>query len=271
MPGTLLGLALLGLLVGGVLNALADDLPDHRAPRLPHYPDGTPRPVSAWLGITAFLTGQRAAPSGSNLSWRYPVTEIGTAAAFVIALLATADDAAMTSLQLVFWLIYMAIFVLVVVIDVEHKLILFAVMIPAGILALLDAALTSYGPDLRDALIGGAAGFILSFLFYLGGFLFIRVSGRLRGHSVDEIAFGYGDVMLFTLSGLILGPAPLFFAFYITVIAGALGAVLFLLGRGLRRRGYSLFTALPYGPYIVLGTVLMLLFSEEVLQIVGFS
>jgi hypothetical protein len=54
------------------------------------------------------------------------------------------------------------------------------------------------------------------------------------------------------------------------VITGAIGAVLFLLGRGLRRRGYSLFTALPYGPYIVLGTVLMLLFSDEVLRFMGF-
>jgi len=266
-------LILAGILVGGVLNALADDLPQHERPKMPHYPDGAPRPLSAWLGLTAFLLGQRRSPKGAALGWRYPLTELATAAAFVIAYLATRDDPAMTGLQLLFWLGYMAIFVLIVVIDVEHKLILFAVMIPAGLYAVAEAALTSvtrYGPTLQDALLGGAAGFVGSFLLYLGGHLFIRISGRMRGHSIDEVAFGYGDVMMFTLSGLILGPLPLLFASYITVFAGAVGAILFLLGRGLRRRGYNLFTALPYGPYIVLGTTIMLLFSEEATRIMGF-
>lgn len=267
-------LFLAGILVGGILNALADDLPFHEKPKLPHYPDGTPRPLSAWLGITAFLFGKRQGPKGRKMGWRYVLTELATGAAFVVAFLATRDDPAMTDLQFILWLVYLAIFVLIVVIDVEHKLILFAVMIPAGIFAVVEAAMTPvtrYGPTLGEALIGGAAGFIGSYLLYLGGFLFIRISGRLRGHSIDEVAFGYGDVMMFTLSGLILGPLALLFATYITVFAGAVGAVLFLLGRGLRRRGYNLFTALPYGPYIVLGTVIMLLFGEEALRFMGFG
>ena len=266
--------AIIGLLVGGLLNVLADDLPSHGAVRAPHYPDGTARPPSAWLGLTAFLLGQRTSPTGSRLRWRYPLTEIGTALAFAVTVLATADDPAMTPLQLFFWLIYMAFFVLIVVIDVEHKLILFSVIIPAGIVAVVDAALTQYtqyGPTLTNALIGGAAGFGISFVLYVGGFVFIYISGKLRGHSVDEIAFGYGDVMLFAFSGLILGPQPLIFAIYITVVAGAFGAFLYLLGRFLSRTRYSLFTPLPYGPYIVFGTVVMLLFSSDILRLAGFG
>lgn len=273
MSVTILIAAFIGLLVGGVLNALADDLPYHRSPRLPHYPDGTPRPFSAWLGIIAFLTGQRTSPSGSRLSWRYPIMELATALAFALTVIVTSDDPAMTPLQLVFWLVYMAIFVLITVIDIEHKLILFAVIIPSAIIAIVDAAITpitEYGPSLPEALIGGAIGFAISFLLYLGGFLFIRISARLRGHSINEVAFGYGDVMMFTLSGLILGPAAFLFAMYITVVAGAIGAILFLATRGLRRRGYRMFMAIPYGPYIVLGTAVMLLFSNEVLTYMGF-
>jgi len=55
----------LGVLVGGLINVLADDLPRRQNPQPPHYPDGTPRPASAWLGITAFLTGEREAPEGA--------------------------------------------------------------------------------------------------------------------------------------------------------------------------------------------------------------
>ena len=106
----ILGAALLGILVGSVLNVLADDLPMRRTPSQPHYPDGTLRAPSAWLGITAFLTGQREPPPGAEprpayasgpveaaspmarkvgacrsaaakprprrLSWRYPLVEI---------------------------------------------------------------------------------------------------------------------------------------------------------------------------------------------------
>jgi len=45
---------LIGIIAGGIVNALADDLPERRRPQLPRYPDGTPRPLIAWLGITAF-------------------------------------------------------------------------------------------------------------------------------------------------------------------------------------------------------------------------
>ncbi len=266
--------AVIGLLVGGFLNVFADDLPARGRLHLPHYADGSTRAPTAWLGLLAFLAGQRVSPTGSRLRWRYPITEIATAVSFAVTVLATADDPAMTPFQLFFWLVYIAFFVLIVVIDVEHKLILFNVIIPAGVVAVIDAVLTPYthyGPTLPNALIGGAAGFGISFVLYMGGFLFIYISSKMRGHSVNEVAFGYGDVMLFTFSGLILGAQPLFFAIYITVVAGAFGAFIYLLGRFLSRTRYSLFTPLPYGPYIVFGTVVMLLFSQEVMRLAGFG
>jgi leader peptidase (prepilin peptidase) / N-methyltransferase len=256
--------ALIGLLTGGVVNALADDLPERRSPRPPAYPDGTPRPITAWLGITAFLFGQRSSPNDAKLSWRYPLTELLTAALMVMTLIATADTAEVNTLQLVFWLAYMAIFVLITVIDIEHKLILFVVIIPAALLAILDALVTGYPPGLVDALIGGVVGFAVFFILYNGGFLFTYVLGKLRGQEIDEVAFGYGDVMMATVSGLILGWQALIFAMFITVFLGAFGALLYLLVRRLAGARYSAFTALPYGPYIVAGTIIMLLYSSEV-------
>lgn len=257
--------ALIGVLVGGVLNVLADDLPQRRAIRLPpRYADGTPRPPIAWLGITAFLFGRRVAPDGKKLRWRYPLTEALCAGLMIITILATSDDPVMTPLQLAFWLIYMAIFTLITIIDLEHRLILFVEIIPACVIALIDAATTNYGPRLGEALIGGAVGFVVFFILYLGGFLFVYVMGKTRGHPTDEVAFGYGDVMLITLSGLILGWQPLIPAMFLTVFLGALGAVAWMVGRWLTGNRYALFTPLPYGQYIVVATVLMLLFSSEI-------
>lgn len=264
MLPSLIVIAILGILVGGLINVLADDLPRRRAPRLPHYSDDTPRPPAGWLGITAFLSGKRASPTGARLSWRHPLVEIGTALLWVIAVLASQSKPGMTDLQVIFWLAYMAIFMLITVIDLEHRLILFVVIIPSMILALVDALVTPYGASLTNALIGAAVGFGVFFALYLGGFLFTYVLSRQRGEQINEVAFGYGDVLLITLSGLILGWQPLIFAMFITVFLGALGAILYLAARALAGGRYTLFTPLPYGQYIIIGTVIMMLFSTEI-------
>ncbi len=244
----------LGLLVGGWLNMLADDLPSVRGDvRAPHYPDGAPRP---WLGVLAFLQGKRLSPGKSRLSWRYPLVEVGMALCF-IALVAAYPF----NLQLFFYLFYAAMFMLVTVIDVEHRLILFAIMIPAAFVALLDALLPDPArPTLQDALGGGVLGFGVFWLFWLGGVLF----NKARAGDDDtelEVAFGFGDVMLAGVCGLILGWQAMLFAMFITVFAGAFGGIVWIASRMFSATGYAMFSALPYGPYIVFGTVLMLFFK----------
>lgn len=263
----LIVVGLIGVIAGGIVNVLADDLPLRRNPGIPHYPDDTPRPPIAWLGITAFLFNQRTSATGAKLSWRHPIAEIVTALAMILVLVVTADwQPKVDGLQLIFWLFYMAIFVLITVIDLEHKLILFVVIIPSAIVAIIDALLTPINqqPDIISALIGGAVGFGVFFIMYNGGFLFTYVMGKMRGQEITTVAFGYGDVMMATLSGLILGWQALIFAMFITVFLGAFGAIIYLLSRSMLGQRYSMFTAIPYGPYIVLGTVAMLLFRTQV-------
>lgn len=268
---SILLIAIVGLIAGGIINALADDLPHHQSPKLPHYPDGALRPKSAWLGISAFLTGRRRSASGSQLSWRHPITEITTVLGMLLAYGVHQNAATTSDLQFTFWLVYIAIFVLITVIDIEHRLILFAVIIPSALIAILDALITpdQRPPDLSKSLLGGALGFGVFYVMYIGGKLYIYFLREGRGQNVTEVAFGYGDVMLATLSGLILGLEPMIFALFITVFLGALGALLYLIVRSVMGQKSSLLTALPYGPYIVLGTLIMMLFSAQVRQILA--
>jgi leader peptidase (prepilin peptidase)/N-methyltransferase len=115
--------------------------------------------------------------------------------------------------------------------------------------------------------VGGVAGFLVFFILYNGGVLFTYIMGKLRGEEIKEIAFGYGDVMMATVSGLVLGWRGLIFAMFITVFLGAFGALLYLLSRRLIGARYSAFTALPYGPYIVVGTIIMLLYRVQVREL----
>ncbi len=261
----------LGLLAGGLVNMLADDLPTNGPPvhndppadeeqrhirlRAPHYPDGAPRP---FLSLIAFLRGRRVSPDGSKLGWRYLLVEVALAAAFAALAAAYPLD-----VQLAFYLLYVWVFALVTVIDVEHRLILFVVMVPAALLAVLDAILTPVPrPSLADSLTGGAMGFGVFWLFWYGGVLFNKA--RFRGETHQEVAFGFGDVMLAGVCGLILGWQSMIFAMFITVFAGAFGGLLWMLSRLVSGTGYAMFTALPYGPYIVLGTMVMLFFQDPV-------
>lgn len=267
----LIAVAVLGVAAGALVNALADDLPpddegQRHSLRIPHYPDGTPRPPIAWSGLLAFLTGNRASPNGAKLSWRHPIAEVATAVLMVIAVSVARGMVGIGTPQIIFWLIYMAGFVLITVIDIEHKLILFVVINPLVVVALLDALLTPEfaPPPISSAIIGGIAGFVVFFLLYNGGFLFTYVMGKLQGREIREVAFGYGDVMMAGLSGVILGWERLIFALFITVFLGAFGAIAYLFSRRFLGKRYSAYTALPYGPYIVLGTLIMLLFAQQV-------
>ncbi len=252
---------IVGLLVGGIINALADDLPPEEIRlRTPHYPDGMPRPPVAWLGVLAFLLGRRQSPGGAKLTWRHPLTEIVTALLFAYVALAFPF-----SIRSVFWMGNLAILALITVIDLEHRLILFVVVIPSYIFALIGAVLAQDSQiTFASYLIGGALGLGIFLLMYLGGLLFSRAAASARSEALDEVAFGFGDVMLGTLSGLMLGWQALIFAITIAVFAGAAGAILYMVARLVAKGKYELFTALPYGQYIVLGTVIMMLWREPV-------
>jgi|SRR5260221_8690320 len=257
--------ALAGILIGGLINVLADDLPYTLHIRRPSYADETPRPAIAWLGLTAFLARRRVAPDDTKLSWRYPAVEVVTTLLFGF----TAAEYGFGAVTL-FWLGVLAILVLITVIDLEHRLILFVVIIPACLYAIIGAALFNREISdkimFRDYLFGGLLGFGLFFVIYLGGFVFANIASRTRKEEIDEVAFGYGDVMLATLSGFILGWQALIFALSITVLAGGVGSLLFIIGRLLIRRKYELFTPLPYGQYIVFGTIIMLLWRTPVIN-----
>lgn len=250
---------LLGLLVGAAVNVLADQLPRwrrlRRAPFCPYCDE--PRPWWTWLSVAAYLRFRTGCPHcGAPISWRHPLVELGTAALFGFLWFRYGD-----SWFLVPYTLYAATFVLVLVIDLEHKLILNVVMYPAWLLAL---ALSFFHPTpyfYRVALLGGIVGFGLLYVIYLSGVLFVKIVSRVRGRDLNAVAFGFGDVRLGGFIGLILGfPAVLQAIFWAVLLGGLVGLLYWFVSAVILRR-YSLFTAIPYGPFLVLGALAVLFFS----------
>ncbi len=273
--------AITGVLAGGLINMLADALPSRQPLRMPQYADGRRRPALAWLGIGAFMFNLRSPPTpkpsgeelspgtrpsgpdGALLSWRYLLTEIATALLMLLFYVNTRDEAALLSTATLFKFAYAALLVLITVIDLEHRRIPFAVALPLGALALIDAALIPVTePGIPSAAIGGLIGFALFYAAYLGGVLFARMLSRNRGKPIEGSALGFGDVVLMAAVGLTVGFPSILLAITFSVFAGAAGAIAVVLARFMKTGGYQPFDKIPYGPFIAGSAITLLLIGN---------
>lgn len=241
-------IALLGLGVGGLINMLADCLPLNRRLVLPHCPACTaPRPFAAWFGIGALIARAWRCPyCGTPRSWRVPLIEVVTV---VGAIWLYRRDPTPIS----FWLdgLVLSFFILIVVIDVEHRLILHIVTGPAALIFSLIGVL-KHDQELGMVLLGGLTGFGLVLVLYLFGWVFAHVLARLRGKVLEEVAFGFGDVTLAGVLGLIVGFYGVLMTLFIGILAAGIFSLVYLVFMLLRHR-YQAFLPVPYGPFLVLG------------------
>jgi leader peptidase (prepilin peptidase)/N-methyltransferase len=184
------------------------------------------------------------------------MVELGAAGLFAFLWYRYAAGA--QSALLIPYTVYSAIFLLVLVIDLEHRLILNVVIYPAWLLALAGSLLHPTPYFYRLALLGGVLGFGLLYLVYLLGELFVRVLSRMRGKPVNAVAFGFGDVRLGGFIGLVLGFPQVLDALVLAIFLGGLGGLVYWFVSAVILRRYSLFTAIPYGPFLVVGAMFVM-------------
>jgi leader peptidase (prepilin peptidase)/N-methyltransferase len=164
---------------------------------------------------------------------RAPLLELAMIAAFaLIAWRFSADPVRM----ILFWG-YAWFLLVVLVIDLEHRLVLNIMTAPAAALALAASFLPG-APTPVEALIGGAVGFGMFFIIALVG----------RG------AMGMGDVKLAGVIGLMVGYPLVLPALLAGIILGGLAAAALLITRRATRK-----TAIAYAPYLCLGALAILL------------
>lgn len=155
-------------------------------------------------------------------------------------------------------LISFAYFILVAVIDLEHRLILRPLSIAGGVFATL-AGFLMHG--WKSMLIGGIAGFMILFAFYLFGTLFTRWRARRLGQDPKdaEEALGSGDVTLATILGLFLGWPLIWFGILLGLLfAGFISLIVILvLLISNRYRQQALMVFIPLGPAFILSTTIL--------------
>lgn len=257
--------AVIGLAAGGVINWLADGLPPNpagdrpplRAPHCLHC--GQPWAPKHWLGLAHWaLAGGRCAACARRRSWRAPVVEVGAALGAVYLWHWAGGEVARfyAAVTVSF------IFLLITVIDIEHRLILWRVVwVSAVVLTVLGGFSADRG--WQKTLVGGLAGYGLVFGLFLAGQLYMWVVARVRGEPLDEIAFGGGDVNLAGLIGLAVGWSGVLVALLIGVVTAGVFSIGLLLWQVARRR-YNPHMPFAYGPFLVLGALMIYLHGRAV-------
>ncbi len=217
--------ALIGLIAAVVINALADYLPSSSTPLRPQF--------HAW---------------GWSQRKRPTLVLAGTAVLFF---------------WLPFWIpvpvnlffnsFYIAILILIIVTDLEHKLIFNVVVYPATALALIGSFfVTPAENSIGLALIGAVVGFLIFYGLYF-------VANLIYG--AGRVPLGMGDVKLALLLGAMLGFHRIFFTLFWGIILGGGVTLILLLSRRVGRG-----TALPYGQYLAISGIAFLIWGADYAQ-----
>lgn len=159
-------------------------------------------------------------------------------------------------------------FAVVIVMDVEYRIVMHPVSIAGAILGAF-VGLIKYGADtegLITTLAGGAVGFAVMFLLYKLGEVFMKFVNRRRGESIDEVALGFGDVNMAGVVGLFIGFPPIILGLLFAVIVGGLVSILYVIGMVVTRR-FRAFAALPYAPFLALAALVMVFFPDQIAQL----
>jgi leader peptidase (prepilin peptidase) / N-methyltransferase len=252
---------ILGLLVGSFLNVVVYRVPAGQSIVRPssHCPNCGNAirnrhnvPVLSWVAL-----GGKCADCSASISVRYPIVEALTGALFVVMTIRLANLHITAALPA--YLYFAAVGLALAAIDLDHRRLPDVIVLPSYAVVAVLLVIGSIGSDDWWAL--GRAAIAAGSLFAFYAAVSLAYPGGM----------GFGDVKLAGLLGGLLGYLS-WSALVVGATAGFLfgaiaGVVVIALGRGDAK------TALPFGPFMIAGTVLAALaaspLADAYLHLIG--
>ncbi len=247
---------LAGVVVGSFLNVCIDRLPSRKSLIYPRsYCDSCKHQLSLLdiIPVLGYLWLRgRCRYCQARIPIRTLLVEISSGVLFFLSYwrFGLSAEFAITA-------VYCSLFLLIIFIDWEQKLILNRVTYPAAVAALIILAVDSLLPEpgiLRNlgflpelSILSGILGGAIGFFFFLIVFL------------INPRGMGMGDIKLAGLIGIITGFPLVIVALLIGIFAGGLVAIVLLV---LRIKGRK--DAIPYGSFLALGPIAVLLWGNEI-------
>lgn len=243
---------LLGLAAGSFLNVVIYRLP--RGLSLNHPPSACPKcgaPI-LWfdnIPVVSFLNlGGKCRHCKAGISRRYPAIEALTAAMFLAVYFGMP---LLNDYEKAYYIAFAVLCIAVFFIDAEFFIIPDALTYPGFALGVVGRVF--FYPQWGSALdaLAGAAVFAgtLALMLVAGSILFKRE------------AMGWGDVKYGLAAGAFLGLRPAMAGLMLSVVIGAVVSIGLTLVRGKFKR----YQEIPFGPYLVVGSILSVIFGESLL------
>lgn len=189
----------------------------------------------------------------SKISWQYPLVEIITGLLFLAVFLGN-----YSVVKTVYLLVLMCIFVVISVYDVRHKIIPDFFVYSFIALSFLQLFFLS-NVQLMDWLAGP-----ILFLPFAGLWFFSK--GLWMGFGDAKLALGIGWLL-----GFYAGLNAIIFAFWIGSIWGLFLIMLGKIGNlSPWKNKFTIKSEIPFGPFLILGTLLVLFFNTNVFLLLSF-
>lgn len=247
-------IVLLGLLVGFLVNAVSTRLAAHRpmfgALHCTRSPHGLSL-VQALPIVGYALQGGKCSTCSKKISISYPLVEAATALLFLLLFLFEGFG-----VSFLFHMAYVALLMLVLVLDWKHRDIYFMV-IAAGCVIALAGSLLIQGVDIWAELLGAAVAGAFFLLAY--------IAAKLIFPRIEE-PLGAGDVLLALMMGLMLGWPNIVGALLIgPLIAGAVAIILLVSRRN------KIGDFMPYGVSLCVAAILLLIYPQPFAEALHLS
>ena len=259
--------AIIGWLCGQLVNYLGDVLPGTRRLSAAVCPD-----CGTQYGLLSYLLMRKCSNCGQARGLRSWIVQAAAVAASVYTWLRPHRMGYALGMVLIIY------FLVVIVIDLEHRLILHPTSAVGAVLALSigiwhQAMIMPLNQAVTTSLLGGVGGLAIMLVLYGMGVLFSKFRARrirAAGQQADEEeALGAGDVILAGILGLVLGWPMIWFALLLGILLGGVVGVL-LFGNMLLQGRYgrqALMVFMPYGPYFVLSAFFILFLPNWIVAV----
>lgn len=202
-------------------------------------------PIVSWVSL-----GGKCRYCKKPILWQYPIVEFITALLFIISYnYWPYDFGAIGITQFIFWLVFLVSFAILSIYDFKWMILPNRLVYPLIILAIIYVLCISILSGSVDPVLSGFFGVIFSSgLFYL---IFQLSDGKW---------IGGGDVKLAIVLGLLIGgPLNSLLMLFIASLVGSLVSIPLVIS------GSSLKKKIPFGPFLIIATIIVYLFGVSII------
>ena len=239
---------ILGLIVGSFSNVCIYRIPKNESIIFPasHCPkcNSPIKPVDNIPLISYILLKGRCRNCKSKISIQYPVVELLTGLIYLIIYLIYG-----LSVQTLIYIILSSALIIIAFIDLNEQIVPDVISLPGIVIGFIISFLVTYISFINSALGILAGGGIILIIGWAGSVIF------------KKEAMGGGDVKLAAMIGAFLGWRYIIISLFLGFFIGALAGIILILSKIKNRED-----VVPFGPFIVLGSFVTLLWGEKIIS-----